>query len=358
MNTPTPIHPAPAVPPRKRLVHVDVARGLTILLVILGHSWLVMHDTAELYRVIYSFHLPLFLLLSGTFFDASLPFWSTIRARADALLKPYFVTLLAVALLQSWRDASAAALPELLSDALYGNARIPAWVPLWFLPHLFLLSLAAWGVVAGLRLERWKPVFQGLLLLAMLSVGVLTLRWAWPLELPWFTLRGLPFSADLLLPASFYFLLGYLLRTRIRQPSSAHGWTVLALAVFVGLHLAYNDSMDLNLRKYDHLVISTVQALTGIQIVLSLSRILAGFSIPARLFGYLGRNSLMLLIFHNPIQRLCFSVLDDALGSRATASLLASALAAAACLLIAEIIPRIPVLRFLYLPAAATKRAQ
>lgn len=349
--------PAPASQPQKRLAHVDIARGLAILLVVVGHGWLVLHDPTELYRVIYSFHIPLFLLLSGVFFDAALPFWRMVRTRADALLKPYFVTLLAVAILQSWMDGNTAALPESIPAIFYGNARLPVWMPLWFLPHLFLLSVAAWLILGILQVKKWRPLFQAALLLGGLAVGVLTLRWAWPLALPGTSLRGLPFSADLLPVTAFYFLLGYLLRAQIKGPlSQPPVWTALALAVFLGLHLTRNDSLDLNLRRYDGLVVSTLQALTGSYLVLAFSRALAGFQVPARLLGYLGRNSLLILIFHNPIQRSLFSLLSDLLGSHTAASLLSSALAVLACLLIAESVQRIPALRMLYLPAAAGKR--
>lgn len=340
---------------RERLVHVDVARGLSILLVVLGHNWIVLHDTGELYRIIYSFHIPLFLLLSGVFFNSATSFRRAAWTRMDTLLKPYFVTLLAVTIQQSWLVGKTTPFPELLSAILYGNARIPIWIPLWFLPHLFLLCLFAWLYLAFFQLEKRPPAIQAALLLATLAAGVLMLRWFWPLPLPGFPLRGLPFSADLLLVSVFYFLLGYLLRERIKQPAANYGWTLLALAAFLGLHILTEYSMDLNLRRYDNLVVSTLQALAGIFIVLSLSRMLARSPSLSRLFGYLGRNSLIILIFHNPIQRGLFSLLGDALESKFGAALLAFAGAVLACLLIAEIIKRIPFLRVLYLPAAQTK---
>jgi fucose 4-O-acetylase-like acetyltransferase len=37
---------------------IDIARGIGIILVVLGHNWLVLEDKGELFRVIYSFHLP------------------------------------------------------------------------------------------------------------------------------------------------------------------------------------------------------------------------------------------------------------------------------------------------------------
>ena len=51
-----------------RLSYVDVLKGYAILLVILGHSiqnTVLDFDGNIVFRVIYSFHMPLFMILSG-----------------------------------------------------------------------------------------------------------------------------------------------------------------------------------------------------------------------------------------------------------------------------------------------------
>jgi len=49
---------------KKRIQYLDIARGIAILLMIVGHGI----ETKELsYKIIYSFHMPLFLLVSGFF---------------------------------------------------------------------------------------------------------------------------------------------------------------------------------------------------------------------------------------------------------------------------------------------------
>jgi len=48
-----------------RADHIDIARGIAILLVILGHCC--QSTDAALNRVILSFHMPLFFFLSGVF---------------------------------------------------------------------------------------------------------------------------------------------------------------------------------------------------------------------------------------------------------------------------------------------------
>ncbi len=51
-----------------RIEYIDVAKGIAILLVILGHTGLETGSAYYLNAFIYSFHLPLFFVLSGYFF--------------------------------------------------------------------------------------------------------------------------------------------------------------------------------------------------------------------------------------------------------------------------------------------------
>ena len=49
----------------KRIDHLDIAEGIAIFLVVLGHVVLTF-DTPFWRLAIYSFHMPLFFLVSGT----------------------------------------------------------------------------------------------------------------------------------------------------------------------------------------------------------------------------------------------------------------------------------------------------
>ena len=48
-----------------RYEHVDIARGIAILLVVMGHSC--SSTSGDLNRMILGFHMPLFFFLSGLF---------------------------------------------------------------------------------------------------------------------------------------------------------------------------------------------------------------------------------------------------------------------------------------------------
>lgn len=53
---------------KNRCEYLDIARGMAIILVVLGHSIqsnIMDMDSSLVFRIIYSFHMPLFMFISG-----------------------------------------------------------------------------------------------------------------------------------------------------------------------------------------------------------------------------------------------------------------------------------------------------
>ena len=72
----------------------DIVRGIAMLLVILGHSIhtaLGVEDPGS--RIIYTFHMPLFMLISGWFFPATLrhPTWKIVKDKFLLLVLPCII---------------------------------------------------------------------------------------------------------------------------------------------------------------------------------------------------------------------------------------------------------------------------
>ena len=76
---------------KERSLSIDAAKGIGITLMFLGH----MQIGESLLAFIYSFHMPLFVIISGFLFRADKPFFVSVRRRAKALLLPYLYTNLA-----------------------------------------------------------------------------------------------------------------------------------------------------------------------------------------------------------------------------------------------------------------------
>lgn len=299
-------------PPAHRQAEIDAVKGLGIVLVVMGHGWLAQHDKGALFKVIFSFHIPLFFFLSGVLLKGDAAPLGFVLSRARGLLQPYLAVLLC---LGAWRGLSEwmatrqvpASSWAYVQDVLYGTGRTlpPEWASMWFLPHLFVVSCVAYAVIR-LCPREWLlwPLSAG-----ALAAGVFSLDVA----------RDLPWSLDLLPLSLPFVLLGHLCRNlchgylcghqgpRSGRAFMGHAASLGgALIAFALLHAFFNDSIDFNMRRYDHVLVSTAQALLGIYLSFGLVMLLAcagrGVARVQGVLAYLGAGSLFILMLHNVIQ--------------------------------------------------------
>jgi fucose 4-O-acetylase-like acetyltransferase len=211
---------------KARYSHIDVAKGIGILFIVLGHYWGLVHGPGEVYRIIFSFHVPLFFFLSGVLMDYSDDLSATAVKKFSSYLKPYFVILaLASIYFILYENTNPI---EYFLRVLYGTGpTIPnKFLPLWFLPHLWLVSLFSCLIFKHTNLGSKPLVFKSVCLGILLCIGYLGIQTFWPNPGPGirFPLPGLPFSMDLVLISSFYFILGSLLKDYNYFLSSSLNW--------------------------------------------------------------------------------------------------------------------------------------
>ena len=134
---------------KNRYTEIDIARGIGILLVVLGHSIKQTGVSATWIRIltyiIYSFHMPLFFCLSGFVSAKILPMRRKERkdyvlSRARRLLVPYFVIgllYIPVKLKMSQEAIKPFSVQDIWKLLIGQNPD----VSLWFLYILFLIEL-------------------------------------------------------------------------------------------------------------------------------------------------------------------------------------------------------------------------
>jgi fucose 4-O-acetylase-like acetyltransferase len=291
----------------QRIGYFDIARGIGILLVVLGHNDFGV-ISPFLDQLIYSFHVPLFFFLSGYFLNAAVPFTEFLRKRFHAILKPYLFTIFLIYFTSvSFEKMGFQTALGRIVKALYGSTNYIDWGQLWFLPNLFVVSLYAYAFIALAGRLRSRRVAWGMLG-ATLVLSILTLQTFYPFSVSIlgkeYELYGLPFSMDVVLLSGFFFLLG----SQVRQVSSGRTFeSILLLAGaalgLIALNVLFPARVDIALRVYDSLLVNTAEAMLGIFVVLGLARQMDLRSPQlAALFQYFGNISLILLIFHLPIQ--------------------------------------------------------
>jgi fucose 4-O-acetylase-like acetyltransferase len=304
----------------RRNATIDIAKGIGIILVVLGHNPTVLQDKGELFRVIYSFHLPLFFFLSGVFLKDPAPAGPFALSRADALLKPYFVVLLllgAVEMLLPQTSPLASTSPlAYLSGVLYATTPTIAWTPLWFLPQLFVASLISMAILRATKALENRTAWLAVTSCALLAAGIAFMDSFWQIDTARLhfmgldKLPGLPWSLDLAFFSTACMLAGFLLSkaaTAMRFSSIAFGTAILA---FAALHGYFDETIDLNLRAYGNPLVCTLQAALGIYIVLCASALLQRYAALRRSLSYIGSASLFILLFHYVAQGRTFLVLS------------------------------------------------
>ncbi len=291
----------------KRIEYLDIAKGIGILLVVLGHNDLGA-ISPFFYQVIYSFHVPLFFFLSGYFINTAVSFFDYSRKRFHSVLKPYLFTIFLIYFVSvSFEKMGFQNAIVRIVKALYGSIDYIDWGQLWFLPNLFVVSLYAFlfiWITSKLQ-NRW--ITWGILL-ATLTASLPFLHVFYPFPLSIFgkeyQLYGLPFSLDLVFLSGFFFVLG----NEVRQVSSekTFGNVLLLIGAGIGLVLLnyfFHYSVDIAKRVYESFLVNTTEAILGILFVLALSRQIELRSRwLAALFKYLGNITLIILLFHVPIQ--------------------------------------------------------
>lgn len=168
--------PANALKSTKRIVWIDQLRGFAFLLVIIGHSL----SKSPLKNWIYSFHMPLFFIITGLTLNIDkllkTGFFAYLKKNFSELIVPYFwlyFFLIPLEWLRVEFICQKAFNPlDYVLGFLAGNNNVGKLVsiPLYFLPLLFLSKLAVWLVV---RLTRGNRILSSIIFTVLLC--------AWPL---------------------------------------------------------------------------------------------------------------------------------------------------------------------------------
>jgi polysaccharide biosynthesis protein PslL len=296
-----------------RLLTIDVARGIGILLVVLGHNALFRESGHGLYEAIYLFHMPLFFFVSGVTFRPTSP-GETLRKRARALLVPYFM-MGAVAVLLTAQSGDASRVLDEVRGVFYGTGHTIRFVPLWFLPCLFLVSISAAALVGATRawlpledFERWRPRLLAGLVGAGLIGGALVLASGVFTRAPFADASGrpigLPWSLDLVPFVLAIFAAGVLFcRSRVIRDCPVPVVAIVCAGAVLALLVANGVSLDLNYRRMTNAPAVIVGLVAGITLVFAVSALVARVAAISRVFAYLGSASLVILLLHSPLQR-------------------------------------------------------
>lgn len=250
-----------------RIETIDIAKGLGILLVVIGHS---LQTGSYPVRVIWTFHMPLFFFLSGFCYN---PYKYTFGTLLKTRVKQLFVPLLLFsALLLVLR------IPVLSFPVAFSIWRLFPFA-LWFVFILFLTELLGFYIV---RLPLYMPVLIGLSSVMLYNHGI-----------------QLPYSLSSLPAAIMFYSIGHKLRQE--QEANANYINIInkwgVIGGFLILSYAYFKPVYLDMGNGVIPLFSLFIAIAGIMLTMKMSRKLEKTSI-SRFLVFFGKNTFVIMAVH------------------------------------------------------------
>lgn len=242
----------------KRLDWIDIAKGIAIILVIVGHT---VPNPSPLRHAIFSFHMPVFFILAGYTFRPK-PWCELLSSSVSRLLMPYVVLALAwqvPTFLMSGAPLTSGTLAGGLETLVFASGvdvpglGVAAVGMAWFLAALFTSRLLFNALLRLFVRFELGVVWQGAVCAAIAFCGLSVSR---------FLGVYLPLDLDLSCYIVLLMWVGYTARQRGLEPSVNRPLLFVAAGV-VWLILAVVSGLELSSRRVDGFVVGTVVAVAG-----------------------------------------------------------------------------------------------
>lgn len=270
----------------KRLDWVDVAKGITILLMVAGHTSI----PEPISKYIWSFHMPFFFFVSGVFYSEKKykKFSSLLKRKIFTLLVPYVFFSVVVMLgyygTVYWN-------PKELYLGWSGYA-------LWFIPVLFMSEMLLYPFAKFMNKTITKIIIIVLLLCLSKLLAMLEIH--------------LPFKIEAVPLSSSFLFMGYILKDFFKKCLFPMWLTLIAFIVSVVLSQILPKT-GVGRNEIGWVFPNYINAIVGIFFVMQLSRLLLSYSINKFVNQFLlwsGKNTLFILAFSQLFNYWILVVLD------------------------------------------------
>lgn len=267
---------------------VDRAKGLAIILVILGHI------NSPLSSIVFSFHIPMFFFLAGIFIKSKYTNTEFLRKGINRLIIPYLIFSFVGYFVTMAKNEVLHRQQESIYDALIG---IIFWMDaphmhhygfvLWFLPALF------WGRLIVYMFVKYLKPNTIVMLLASIAL-------AW-MSTNYFVL---PFGIDKGLVALPWIMMGYIFYQHFQRWFDSGWYGVISVIVLLTVVIYFYGivALDLAIKETGNLFVSIPYTLficlllTGLLYLCQLQcTFLNKHTDPLTIIG---RNSMLVLIAH------------------------------------------------------------
>ncbi len=268
---------------KKRLGYMDIAKGIGIIWVLIGHTY-----DGFLRDLAFSFHMPLFFLISGFFFEFEENKNAHLKKNLKSLILPYWFIVGLWTLYSLITNPDKSDCLQWILGGLYGSGMgltqpisIRPIYGLWFFWALF------WARVILNCLDKLPEPVRAVIVFALGYWGTISY--------PYFCL---PFDFQNGCLSMVFVYIGYLLRKyQFFDKLHNHIYVYIIFAI-VWINAANFGYGFISIVSCSATMISGITSCFGAIVVIGISRALESVKIFRSIFEWIGRRTMIFFAFH------------------------------------------------------------
>lgn len=279
-----------------RFVWVDNARGIGIILVVIGHIFVYPSSffNQTISKWIYSFHMPLFFFLSGvTFCKDKYSYTGLVKSKAKSLLIPYVVFMIVNYLIYAMayyvnlklnlniekihQSGLFKPIIGIFYSRIYDNYLPFTMQPLWYLTCLFFVFIISYSIIKFEVSDYFKFV-----IFLILSVVFYFLKDVF-----------LPLNIDVAFVVSIFFFCGYIFKKYQIIKYLNVFWIIVFLLINVFVS-GLNTFVSPAINSYGNYLLFMISSISGIFCIVKISDAIK----VSKILNYYSRNSLIIFLIH------------------------------------------------------------
>ena len=281
---------------KKRIKWIDIAKGMAIILMIVGHT--IPYNTFNIF--IFSFHMPLFVILSGITYKMPKDknkIKNRIKKYIKQLLIPYFFTLLICTILFTLSNNTFSLLSiikQFFKNLIWGNGcdytlfgiNFIGVSPIWFLIALFFSKLIF--DIINYKINS-KDISNNLIIYSFLAlIGIMIGKFIW-----------LPQNLDLVLVFLLYLYVGFIFNKYTKNIEKHK--TIMFIVCFIiwTTCLGFNLNIELAVRSYPYGFLTIIESICASYCIIELCKAFEKSDILQIVLTKIGMISLIVLCIHS-----------------------------------------------------------